>query len=60
MHTLTKTLLAFVLTTTVAVRAAENPYLPGPDSQPQDGVPKGERIKGVFGQSKIFPGTTRD
>jgi hypothetical protein len=40
--------------------AAENPYPPGPDSKPQDGVPKGERVKGVFDQSKIFPGTTRD
>jgi sugar lactone lactonase YvrE/enterochelin esterase-like enzyme len=37
-----------------------NPYPPGPDSQPQEGVPKGERIKGIFDQSKIFPGTTRD
>src|SRR5437868_1660860 len=41
------------------VFAAENPYPPGPDSKPQDGVPKGERIKGEFDQSKIFPGTTR-
>lgn len=38
----------------------ENPYPPGADSKPQDGVPKGERVKGVFNQSKIFPGTTRD
>src|SRR5689334_4085118 len=40
--------------------AAENPYSPGPDSQKQDGVPHGEIVKGVFDQSKIFPGTTRD
>ncbi len=39
--------------------AAENPYPPGPDSKAQEGVPKGERIKGEFDQSKIFPGTTR-
>jgi gluconolactonase len=32
---------------------------PGPDSQPQEGVPKGEVIKGVFEKSLIFPGTTR-
>ncbi|HTD66824.1 MAG TPA: alpha/beta hydrolase-fold protein, partial [Candidatus Limnocylindria bacterium] len=38
----------------------ENPYPPGPDSKPQEGVPKGERIKGTFDQSKIFPGTTRE
>jgi len=43
-----------------SVFAAENPYQPGPDSNPQDGVPKGERIKGKFAESKIFPGTTRD
>ncbi len=39
-----------------------NPYPPGPDSQPQEGVPKGERIKGVFtaGTNSVFPGTVRD
>ncbi|HYV30879.1 MAG TPA: alpha/beta hydrolase-fold protein, partial [Candidatus Binatia bacterium] len=40
--------------------AAENPYPPGPDSEKQDNVPHGELIKGVFDQSRIFPGTTRD
>ena len=40
-------------------RQQENPYPPTADSLPQDGVPKGERIKGTFNQSKIFPGTTR-
>jgi gluconolactonase len=30
------------------------------DSQPQPGVPKGEVLKFVFENSKIFPGTTRD
>ncbi len=30
------------------------------DSKPQAGVPKGELVKGVFDQSKIFPGTTRN
>jgi sugar lactone lactonase YvrE/enterochelin esterase-like enzyme len=39
---------------------AENPYPPGPDSKKQEGVPHGELLKGVFDQSKIFPGTTRD
>ena len=35
-------------------------YPPGPDSKPQPGVPKGEVLKFVFDQSKIFPGTVRD
>ena len=52
------TLLSALLCATSAF-AAENPYPPGPDSKPQDGVPKGERLKGEFDQSKIFPGTTR-
>src|SRR6185295_9895537 len=43
----------------LAVRAADD-YVPGPDSKPQDGVPKGEVLKFTFDKSKIFPGTTRD
>lgn len=35
-------------------------YPLGVDSKPQEGVPKGEVIKGVFESSKIFPGTTRE
>jgi sugar lactone lactonase YvrE/enterochelin esterase-like enzyme len=35
-------------------------YPPGPDSKPQDGVPKGEVLKFSFDKSKIFPGTFRD
>jgi predicted alpha/beta superfamily hydrolase len=34
-------------------------YVPGPDSLPQAGVPKGELIKFDFAQSKVFPGTNR-
>ena len=41
------------------VRAADD-YQPGPDSKPQEGVPKGEVTKYAFESSKIFPGTTRD
>ena len=33
---------------------------PGPDSKPQDGVPKGEVVKGTFDKSAVFPGTVRD
>jgi gluconolactonase len=39
---------------------AADDYVPGPDSKPQEGVPKGELIKFEFGASKIFPGTTRE
>ncbi len=39
---------------------AEAAYPPGPDSKRHDEVPHGEMVKGVFDQSKIFPGTTRD
>ena len=35
-------------------------YPPGPDSKPQEGVPKGEVLKFSFESSKIFPGTYRD
>ncbi len=33
--------------------------VPGPDSLPQPGVPKGANFEFAFAQSKIFPGTTR-
>lgn len=41
--------------------AAENPFPPGPDSQPQEGVPQGEVIKGTYtaATSSVFPGTVR-
>jgi gluconolactonase len=40
-------------------RAADDDYVPGPDSRPQAGVPQGELLKFTFDHSKIFPGTTR-
>jgi gluconolactonase len=39
---------------------AADDYKPGPDSVAQEGVLKGELIKGVFASSEIFPGTTRN
>ncbi len=39
---------------------AADDYPPGPDSKPQEGVPKGEVLKFTFDRSKIFPGTTRE
>ncbi|HZQ45494.1 MAG TPA: alpha/beta hydrolase-fold protein [Verrucomicrobiae bacterium] len=50
-------LFAFALFSTL--KAADD-YVPGPDSKPQEGVPKGEVTKYTFDHSKIFPGTTRD
>ena len=35
-------------------------YVPGPDSKPQEGVPKGEVMKFTFDKSKVFPGTWRE
>jgi enterochelin esterase-like enzyme len=43
----------------MALRADPDSYVPGPDSLPQAGVPKGELIKFEFAESKVFPGTTR-
>lgn len=40
-------------------QSGTNAYPLTADSQVQEGAPKGERIKGTFAQSKIFPGTTR-
>ncbi|HTQ30190.1 MAG TPA: SMP-30/gluconolactonase/LRE family protein, partial [Opitutaceae bacterium] len=51
-------LAAFVLLAS-PTRAADD-YVPGPDSKPQPGVPKGEILKFSFNRSQIFPGTTRD
>ena len=43
----------------VSAQTTDN-YVPGPDSKPQPGVPKGEIIKLSFDKSKIFPDTVRD
>jgi enterochelin esterase family protein len=42
------------------VAHAADDYELGPDSQPVEGVPKGTLHKGVFKDSKVFPGTERD
>ena len=52
-------LLSFSLLFTVLSPAADD-YQPGPDSKPQEGVPKGDVLKFEFKSSKIFPGTVRD
>jgi gluconolactonase len=50
-----------LLVIAAAMRAADD-YKPGPDSLPQEGVPKGERIKGQYTakEGSVFPGTERD
>jgi gluconolactonase len=53
-------LLPFVSAQSVSTQQTTDNYPPGPDSKPQDGVPKGEVIKLSFDRSKIFPGTVRD
>ncbi|MGC1272346.1 MAG: SMP-30/gluconolactonase/LRE family protein [Planctomycetaceae bacterium] len=50
--------LCVLAVATVGIAADEHPL--GPDSKPQDGVPKGEVLQFTFDTSKIFPGTTRD
>src|SRR5262245_440994 len=54
--------VAFSLTVTGPLGRAADDYVPGPDSKPQDGVPKGELIKGNYtsGEKSVFPGGYRD
>src|SRR5437867_3346849 len=48
-------LMALLLCDPVAAQ-----YALGPNSQPHDGVPKGQVTKYSWTASRIFPGTTRD
>ncbi len=43
-----------------ATAFAIDDYQLGPESQPQEGVPKGEVKKAAFEKSTVYPGTTRD
>ena len=49
----------FVLLLTTSLFAADD-YKLGPDSQPQEGVPKGKLLQGKWISEKIYPGTERD
>lgn len=49
----------FSLTRSVSCSAADE-YKLGPDSFPQEGVPRGEVTKHSFTNSAIYPGTVRD
>jgi len=57
-------LIALFSLPTLAAEAPKKPdpneqYVLGPDSKPQEGVPKGTVTKYTWDQSKIYPGTTR-
>lgn len=55
--------LTFALTLSGAAFAQKSDSVEFPlteDSKPREGVPKGEVLKFVFDQSRIFPGTTRN
>jgi len=52
-------LLSLLVLSAFSTRAIDD-YKLGPESMPQDGVPRGSVTKHVWNQSKIFPGTVRD
>jgi enterochelin esterase family protein len=71
MPTACRLLTAALLTLTLVASAAvaqtpakkpspDDQYVPGPDSKPQEGVPKGKVTKHSWTDSKVFPGTVRD
>jgi sugar lactone lactonase YvrE/enterochelin esterase-like enzyme len=55
-----KYLLSFLLLMGAVVSAQEEFYPFHPDMEKRDGVPAGEIRRGMFTDSAIFPGTTRD
>ena len=54
--------LCCVSLTFASITRAADDYVPGPDSKSQEGVPKGELIKGTYtsGEKSVFPGGYRD
>ena len=52
--------LSILISFTGPLTEAADDYAPGPDSKPQDGVPKGMVTKAIFENSKVFPGTWRE
>jgi enterochelin esterase-like enzyme len=61
MHPVTRfsCIIVLVLLSSSALRAADE-YKLGPDSFPQEGVPRGEVTKYTFTNSMVYPGTVRD
>ncbi|HQU42992.1 MAG: hypothetical protein B7Z73_04770 [Planctomycetia bacterium 21-64-5] len=65
MRALQTLLLCLVVCTAARVHAQPaktgiDDYEPGPDSKPQQGVPKGKTFSFRFEESKVFPGTSRN
>src|SRR5882724_10138041 len=58
-HAVLSLSLLILTLSSVSAQTTDN-YVPGPDSKPQPGVPKGEVLKFSFDKSKVFPGTVRD
>ena len=50
-------LLTLFLALGIPCMGTADDYTLGPDSMPQDGVPKGSVTKHVFTDSEIYPGT---
>ncbi|MEI8379178.1 MAG: alpha/beta hydrolase-fold protein [Planctomycetota bacterium] len=53
-------LALLLLSCGTALTLAADDYQPGPDSQRQEGVPKGKVVTGKWTSEKVFPGTVRD
>ena len=52
-------LSALVVVLSAVIAQAKDDYTLGPDSQPQEGVPKGKVVQGKWISEKIYPGTER-
>ncbi len=57
---LSLTILCFAISLAAQPNQPQETYPVHPDSQVQEGVPKGEVLKFTFENSKIFPGTWRE
>lgn len=53
-------LALLLLSCGTAISLAADDYQLGPDSQRQEGVPKGKVVTGKWTSEKVFPGTVRD
>ena len=61
MKTATTSLLVAILAAPASLaQGPDDQYVPGPDSQEQARVPKGNTTKHVWDKSKVYPDTTRD
>lgn len=53
-------LTAFLTACLLAKLAFGEEYTLGPNARPQDGVPRGEIVAGVWKSTQVYPGTVRD